>query len=283
MQWRGRKTSRNVEDRRRGGGAMRVGGVGGIGAVIVLLIGAYFGLDLRPLLDGGMSGPVATQRAPGGPNLIDDEDEAFVATILAETEAVWGALFSAAGARYQEPVLVLYAGGTTSACGTADAAMGPFYCPADRRIYLDTDFFHVLDRQMNAGGEFANAYVIAHEVGHHVQHLQGTLEQLHAARSRLPETRGNELQVRAELQADCYAGLWAHHARDRLQITDADIREALATAARIGDDALQRAAGRRVVPDSFTHGSSEQRQRWFFTGYRSGEPRSCDTFAAEEL
>jgi predicted metalloprotease len=260
-----------------------MGGAGGLGAVVLLLVGAYFGVDLRPLLEGGGAPPAVTQGAPGGPNAIDDDAEAFVATILAETEAVWGTVFQAAGRRYEEPVLVLYAQGTTSACGTADAAMGPFYCPGDRRVYLDTDFFDVLVRQMNAGGDFANAYVIAHEVGHHVQHLVGTLEQVHTARARRGQADGNALLVRLELQADCYAGLWAHHARQRLRVTEADIRQALATAARIGDDALQRAAGRQVVPDSFTHGTSEQRQRWFFAGYQSGDPAACDTFAATRL
>jgi predicted metalloprotease len=161
--------------------------------------------------------------------------------------------------------------------------MGPFYCPNDRSVYLDTDFFRVLEQQMNAGGDFANAYVIAHEIGHHVQHVLGTLGEVHTLRQRLPQDQGNALSVRVELQADCYAGLWAHHAGPRLQVTDADIRQALETAARIGDDALQRAAGGRVVPDSFTHGTSAQRQRWFFTGYQTGDPSACDTFNAEEL
>lgn len=286
MQWRGRRTSGNIEDRRRGGGGgggVRLGGAGGLGAVVILLIGAYFGVDLRPLLDGGTGAPTVTQRAPSGPNAIDDEAEAFVATMLAETEEVWGAIFRQSGQQYQEPVLVLYAQGTTSACGAAQAAMGPFYCPADRRVYLDTDFFRVLEQQMNAGGDFANAYVIAHEVGHHVQHLTGTLEQVHSARRGRSEAEGNALLVRLELQADCYAGLWAHHARDRLRVTDADVRQALTTAARIGDDALQRAAGGRVVPDSFTHGTSDQRQRWFFNGFQSGDPAACDTFSARTL
>ena len=281
MKWQGRRTSSNVQDRRRGGGPRMAGGLGVGGLLVVLLIGAVFGVDVTPLLTGG--GGQMVSEAPSGPNTIDDEQEAFVATVLAETEDVWGAVFANAGRDYPEPVLVLYAGGTTSACGSASAAMGPFYCPNDQRVYLDTDFFRVLEQQMGVGGDFANAYVIAHEVGHHVQHVQGILARVHGMRRQLSQAEGNALSVRVELQADCYAGLWAHHAGPRLQVTDADIRQALDTAARIGDDALQRASGGQVVPDSFTHGTSDQRQRWFFTGYQSGNPAACDTFAAREL
>lgn len=284
MQWRGRRTSRNIEDRRAGGGGGRGPGGGlGIGAtIIVLLIGAYFGVDVTPFLSGG-TGTVASAPAPSGPNAIDDDEEAFVATVLAETEEVWTTLFRAAGQRYQPTTLVLYRGGTASACGSAQAAMGPFYCPGDQRVYLDTGFFRVMEQQLNAGGEFANAYVIAHEVAHHVQNLTGTLGQVNAQRQRVAEREANALSVRIELQADCYAGLWARSAAQRLALTEADIRQALATAARIGDDALQRAAGGAVVPDSFTHGTSDQRQRWFFTGYRGGDLAACDTFAARSL
>ena len=169
------------------------------------------------------------------------------------------------------------------ASGAAQAAMGPFYCPGDTKVYLDTDFFRVMRDQLGAGGDFANAYVIAHEVAHHVQDLLGTLGQVNAQRARVSESQANALSVRIELQADCYAGLWAQQASQRLRVTDADIRQALETAARIGDDALQRAAGRRPVPDSFTHGTSQQRQDWFFRGYRSGDPGQCDTFRAQSL
>lgn len=281
MQWRGRRTSGNVEDRRRGGGGRAAGGMGIGATVIVLLVGAYFGVDLTPLLNGGA--PATGQLAPSGPNEIDDEQEAFVATILAETEEVWTEIFARSGQRYPEPTLVLYAGGTTSACGAAQSAMGPFYCPADRRVYLDTDFWRVMEQQLNAGGEFANAYVIAHEVAHHVQNVLGTLGEVNARRQRVSQAESNALSVRVELQADCYAGIWAHASAQRLQLTDADIRQALETAARIGDDALQRAAGGQVVPDSFTHGTSAQRQRWFFTGYQSGDPGACDTFSPPQL
>jgi hypothetical protein len=278
MEWRGRRTSTNVEDRRRGGGgAVRAGGRMGIGAVVlVLLFGAVFGVDVTPLLQGG--GQV-TQEAPAGPNTIDDTEEEFVAVMLAETEDVWGAIFRDRGAEYQAPRLVLYAGATGSRCGAADAAMGPFYCPSDRTIYLDTDFFRVMQAQLGSRGEFARAYVIAHEVGHHVQYLTGQLGEVMTARSRLPQAEGNALSVRLELQADCYAGLWARAAAGRLKLTQADIDSAIDTAGRIGDDTLQRAAGRRPVPDSFTHGSAAERQEWFMRGFERGEPEACDTFA----
>jgi len=279
MQWRGRRTSRNIEDRRQGGGRPGVGGRLGIGGtLLVLLLGAYFGVDVTPFLQGGS---VAT--APSGSNTLDDDQEAFVATILAQTEDVWGAAFAARGARYEPPTLVLYTGGTSSACGSAQATTGPFYCPADQRIYLDVDFFRVLERQVGASGDFAPAYVIAHEVAHHVQHLTGTLGRVNAARARESEAGSNALSVLLELQADCYSGVWAQAATRALSLTDADIREALDTAARIGDDALQRAAGREVVPDSFTHGTSAQRQQLFFAGYRSGDPETCDRFLAQSF
>jgi len=286
MQWRGRRTSRNIEDRRQAGGGRRRGGGGrlGIGAtLIVLLVGAYFGVDVSSFVDGTGLSTSQTTSVQRGPNAIDDDQEALVATVLAETEQVWSGLFQASELSYDETVLVLYSGGTTSGCGAAQSAMGPFYCPGDRRVYLDTDFFRVMEQQLQAGGDFANAYVIAHEVAHHVQNLLGTLSQVHNQRARVSEVAGNGLLVRLELQADCYAGIWAHHARDSLQVTDADIREALRTAARIGDDAIQRAAGRSVVPDSFTHGTSAQRQHWFFAGYSNGDPQACDTFAAGAL
>jgi len=299
MEWRGKRTSRNIEDRRRSGGSRRGGGLPGIrigggrggsrmgiaGTIVVLLIGAYFGIDVSGFLGGttSLGGAPGQQTAQSGPNTIDDDSEAFVATILGQTEDVWGRIFAASGQRYAPTTLVLYSGATGSACGGAQSAMGPFYCPGDARVYLDTDFFRVMQEQLRAGGDFANAYVIAHEVAHHVQDLLGTLGQVNAQRARVSESESNALSVRIELQADCYAGVWAHAAAAELALTDADIREALTTAARIGDDALQRAAGRRPVPDSFTHGTSEQRQSWFFRGYRSGDPGQCDTFTARSL
>jgi predicted metalloprotease len=280
MQWRGRRQSTNIEDR-RGGGMARPAGIGGIGLLIVVLIGMFFGVDLTPLL--GPGGGIVVDEAPSGPNVVTDENEAFVAVVLAETEDVWGGMFQASGLQYAEPRLVLFGGQTSSGCGFAQSAMGPFYCPNDQTVYLDMDFFRVMEQQLGSQGEFARAYVIAHEVGHHVQDELGLLEQVNAQRSRADERTSNALSVRVELQADCYAGIWANAAQNRLQLTDDDIRSALDTAARIGDDALQRAGQGYVVPDSFTHGSSEQRQTWFYNGFRSGDPERCDTFSARGI
>ena len=281
MDWQGRRQSGNIEDRRGGGGMARPAGIGGIGLLIVILIGIFFGVDLSPLL--GPGGPVVTESAPSGPNEIDDPQEGFVAVVLAETEDVWGALFKQSNLQYTEPKLVLFSGQTSSACGFAQSAMGPFYCPNDQTVYLDTDFFRVMEQQLGARGDFAKAYVISHEVGHHVQDELGLLEQVNAARSRSGELESNALSVRVELQADCYAGIWGRAAQQRLNVTDEDVRDALDTAARIGDDALQRASQGRVVPDSFTHGSSQQRQEWFYRGFKSGDPDQCDTFTPARL
>ena len=277
MQWRGRRESRNIEDR-RGAGMGRTAGVGGIGMVIVLLVGIFFGVDLTPLIGPDGGGMVATD-APSGPNAIDDEQERFVAVVLAQTEDVWAPLFQQAGLQYSQPRLVLFTGQTSSGCGFAQAAMGPFYCPNDQTVYLDMDFFRVMENQLGARGEFAKAYVVAHEVGHHVQDEQGILEQTNAVRARAGERQSNEISVRVELQADCYAGVWANDSKEAFNLTDADIRSALDTAARIGDDALQQASQGRVVPDSFTHGTSEQRQGWFRRGYETGDDEQCDTFS----
>lgn len=280
MEWRGRRASTNVEDRRGGGGGGGTRGPGtlGVGAVlIVVLLGAVFGVDVTPLLRGGSP---ATQSAPRGPNTTYDDDEAFVAVILAETEDVWSAIFRASGAPYQAPRLVLYSGATGSHCGAADAAVGPFYCAGDRSVYLDTDFFRVMETRLGSRGEFARAYVIAHEVGHHVQNLTGVLGEVTAARARPPEAAGNALSVRLELPADCHAGLRARAAAGRLSLTRADIESALDTAGRIGEDTLHHAAGRRAVPDSFTHGSGAERQAWFTRGFETGDPGACDTFAS---
>lgn len=278
MQWRGRRTSSNIEDR-RGGGGMMPGGRGGIGIVgllIALVVSLVFGIDITPLLTGG---GVVQEQAQTGPNTIDDDTEQFVGVVLAETEDVWGDIFRQSNLRYQDPRLVLFSGVTSSGCGTAQSAMGPFYCPNDQTVYLDTDFFRVMQQQLGSRGEFARAYVIAHEVGHHVQDELGLLGQVNAQRQRAGEVESNALSVRVELQADCYAGIWAKAASERLQLTDDDIRSALDTAARIGDDALQKASRGVVVPDSFTHGSSAQRQEWFYKGYQTGDPNACDTFS----
>lgn len=303
MKWRGRRTSSNVEDRRgAGGGFGDMGGprigmgggprmgrggarLGGVGLLIVVLVGAFLGIDTSFLLGGGGAGlapPV--ERTAAGPNRIDDEAEEFVAVVLADTEEVWGELFAASGAHYSPPVLVLFDGQVRSACGIAGAASGPFYCPADRKAYLDTSFFRTLAGQLGAAGDFAAAYVIAHEVAHHVQNELGLMREVNAVRARASERQANALSVRVELQADCLSGVWAHHADRRFGILEAgDIEEALNAASRIGDDTLQRSAGRAVVPDSFTHGTSDQRVRWFRRGFETGDPGACDTFAADRL
>ena len=292
VKWRGRQGSRNIEDRR--GVAAGAGGAGlamlvarlilsrfGIGGVVVL-VGGFFllsALGLNPM--ALLQGPAAPS-ASRGP--ADDEASQFVSVMLAETETVWGEIFAASGATYPAPTLVLFSGEVNSACGYASAAAGPFYCPGDRKVYLDTSFFAELSQRFGAPGDFAAAYVIAHEVGHHVQTVTGVSADVRSRQARAGEAERNALQVRMELQADCYAGVWARSA-DRLSgILDAgDIEEGLAAAAAIGDDTLQRNAGRRVTPESFTHGSSAQRARWFSRGYETGDPSQCDTFAAASL
>jgi predicted metalloprotease len=287
MDWRGRRESSNIEDR-RGSGMGRMGGgapikVGGLGLVVVLLIGAFFGVDLSGVVgpEDGSYQDASTSSAPGDPQ--SEDQKQFVGVVLGETEQVWGQLFQASNLTYEDPTLVLFSGVTRSACGTAESAMGPFYCPNDHKVYLDTDFFDVMRSQLGSRGEFPRAYVVAHEVGHHVQNLLGVLGQVNQQRSRVSEADSNALSVRVELQADCYAGIWANAARGRLNITDEDIRLALQTAAAIGDDALQKAAQGYAVPDSFTHGTAQQRQTWFQRGYQSGDPDQCDTFNATAL
>ena len=291
VKWRGRRQSRNVEDRR---GAAAAGGAGiilmllrfiigrfGIRGVILLGIvgaGLYFvGVNPVQLLQGS---PSASRSVPA-----DDETSQFVRAVLADTEDVWQRLFAASGGDYPEPTLVLFSGGVTSACGYASSAVGPFYCPADQKLYLDTGFFRELAERFGAPGDFAGAYVIAHEVGHHIQTVTGISKQVRTAQQRAKgEAEANGYQVMMELQADCYAVVWAHHA-DRYGdfLDDGDIEEGLRAAAAIGDDTLQRNAGRRVTPESFTHGTSAQRQRWFTNGYQSGDVNRCDTFAASAL
>ncbi|HRY27269.1 MAG: neutral zinc metallopeptidase [Geminicoccaceae bacterium] len=291
MEWRGRRGSKNVIDvrgRGRGGGRSmgRIGGFGGIGAVAIVLIGLFLGVDLTPLLGlgsgGGMQSAPPVQQA--GPNRIDDEAEEFVSVVLADTEEVWSREFEARGARYEVPELVLFTGAVDSACGTASSAVGPFYCPGDHRVYLDTAFFQTLESQLGARGDFARAYVIAHEVGHHVQNLIGVMDQVNEARRSVSEVEANALSVRVELQADCLAGMWARGADEMFGTLErGDIDEALDAAARIGDDTLQRQSQGRVVPDSFTHGTSEQRQAWFYQGFEQGSLESCDTFSIDRV
>ena len=317
MRWKGRDRSANVEDRRgSGGGFGRMGGgrlppmrfprgTGGGGGVrragggsillivaVVLGLWVFAGINPLQLLDmlsreGGGGGSVITapQQTPRSPEQAarDDERAQFLSVVLAETESTWGDIFRQNGLDYEEPTLVLYSGATSTDCGFGQAAAGPFYCPLDRKLYVDLSFFDILARQFGAPGDFAQAYVLAHEVGHHVQNLTGVLERYHSQRANMSEGRANAESIKVELQADCYAGIWAH-AADRIGIVeDGDIREALDAATAVGDDIMQRRQSGTVVPESFNHGTADQRARWFETGYRSGDPGDCDTFSASRL
>ena len=296
-------SSRNVEDRRGmgggmrfpgggfgggfGGGRMRGGGLG-IGGIIVLCIIAWaLGINPLTLLSGDLgSGGYVEEQTPGGSfsSPQDEELKQFVSVVLADTEDTWHQLLPQIGAQYREPKLVLFSGGAQSACGFAQSAVGPFYCPGDEKVYLDLDFFDELSRRFGAPGDFAQAYVIAHEVGHHVQNVLGIEGQVSKARANMSESESNALSVRVELQADCFAGVWANHANQERGLIEAgDIDEALKAASAVGDDTLQKEATGRVMPDSFTHGSAEQRKHWFETGYRSGNITDCDTFNAKAL
>lgn len=285
MKWEGRRTSANIEDRRRGGG-MRAGGATAGGGAVLLLLASIFFPDAVPILQmfGVGGGGAQMTQASSGPNRVDDKTEEFVGVVLADTEEVWAKIFAGAGQRYQPPKLVLFSQMTRSACGSANAASGPFYCPGDHKIYLDTAFYQVLEQRLGAHGDFAKAYVIAHEVAHHVQNLLGIIPKVDAQRRRVDEITANKLTVRLELQADCFSGVWANHAHRMFgSLEKGDVEEALNAAAAIGDDTLQRRSQGVVIPDSFTHGTSEQRQRWFYTGLKSGDPGSCDTFATDRL
>jgi predicted metalloprotease len=281
MRWQGRRGSDNIEDRRASavpGGRLGLGGV-----LIVLFVGLIFGFDVTPLLQE--TGIGVEESAPAQITPADQRAAEFVSVTLADTEEVWSDIFaSALGQAYQPPVLVLFKGVTASPCGGASGATGPFYCPLDRKAYLDTDFFTTLERRMGAGGDFAAAYVVAHEIAHHVQNELGILGQANQVRRQVGQAESNAISVRIELQADCLAGVWARHADARFgSLEEGDIAEALNAAARIGDDTLQRQAGQPVRPHTFTHGTSEQRQRWFAAGYRSGDVAACDTFGARDL
>ncbi len=285
MKWERARQSQNVEDR-RGRGPVKAGGVG-IGAILIALIGGWiFGVDPSQILGviGGMQGTQQTQ-APLSPEeeaaLANDPRRKFVSSILGETEDVWGQIFAGSGQQYPAPTLVLFEGAVSSACGQASSAVGPFYCPGDRQVYIDLSFFQEMQRRLGGGGDFAEAYVIAHEVGHHIQTLTGVSKRVNDARRSGQDVEGdNGLLVRQELQADCYSGVWAHHSQARHQwLEEGDIEEALNTASAIGDDALQKQSSGRVVPDAFTHGTAQQRVRWFTQGFRSGRIDSCDTFA----
>ncbi|WP_151637582.1 KPN_02809 family neutral zinc metallopeptidase [Noviherbaspirillum aerium] len=291
MKWEGNRESENIEDR-RGAGGFGGGGFGGrsigLGTVAIALVASYF-LGVNPMtvlsmLTGGSPGTSVSQPMPTQNPPASDQMTRFVSTVLADTEDTWTAIFSQQGANYAKPRLVLFSGSTPTACGTGQSAMGPFYCPGDQRIYIDLSFYRLMQQRFNVSGEFAQAYVIAHEVGHHVQHLMGISDKVHAARRNSSEAEGNALSVRLELQADCFAGVWANHANRARNILEAgDVEAALNAASAIGDDALQRKSQGHVVPDSFTHGTSAQRVRWFTQGIKSGQVTACNTFEAKQL
>ena len=288
MRWTGGRRSDNIEDRRgqRVSRGVAVGGIGGIGTLLVLVVGWLMGIDPFTLLqqtgestsvdDGRTYGEESTpvSESPEERQLRD-----FVSVVVGDTEDTWGAIFKQSGQSYRPPTLVLFRDAVRSACGIAESAVGPFYCPADGKVYLDLSFMNELDRRFGAPGDFAQAYVIAHEVGHHVQNLLGLADQVQAARSRLDQQDANALSVRFELQADCLAGVWANHAeRSRHILESGDLDEALSAAAAVGDDRIQRQTQGYVVPDAFTHGSSAERARWFRAGFSGGAIDACDTF-----
>ena len=289
MRWEGNRQSDNVEDRRAGGGGGGFGfggkSIGIVTIVIALLAWGVFGIN--PLTTIGVlggAGSQVSQPAPGQAPPANDQAAAFVSTVLASTEDAWTQIFRQGGAQYREPRLVLFRGATPTACGMGQSAMGPFYCPADQTVYLDMEFFDTLQRQLNAPGEFARAYVIAHEVGHHVQTLLGTTGKVDSLRGRVSERENNALSVRMELQADCFAGIWANKSQQAKNwLEQGDLESAMNAAARIGDDHLQRQQTGMVRPDTFTHGSSAQRQRWFAQGFKTGSVQACDTFNAQSL
>ena len=283
MEWRGRRGSRNVEDRRGMGRAGAAGGVGIVGMLAILAVGYFFGIDISPIV-----GAMDDSGQPGEARELTPEEQEvgqFVSVVLADTEEVWASILPAqAGVDYVAPQLVMFSGIDSSACGTAQSAMGPFYCPNDRTVYLDTDFFRTMQTRMDAGGDFAFAYVIAHEVGHHVQNQLGILGQTMQARQQSGQADANRISVMTELQADCFAGIWARQANEMFgTLQPGDIEEAMNAAAAVGDDRLMEKAGRAPMRDSFTHGSSAERQEWFDRGFNSGELAQCNTFKAAGL
>ncbi|EKF18013.1 neutral zinc metallopeptidase [Nitratireductor pacificus] len=302
MRWKGRRQSNNVEDRRgerggglpggfgRSGGRVRLpmgGGRragGGLSGIIILVV-LFFalracGIDPLEMLSGGPAGGggQVTQQAPGGSGTASDEMSQFVSVVLAETEDTWKGIFQSQGMQYQEPSMVLFTDGVRSACGFASSASGPFYCPGDQKVYLDLGFFNQLSRQFGASGDFAQAYVVAHEVGHHVQNITGILPRFNEMRQRMSQAEANAMSIRVELQADCFAGIWAHYTAQKGLLEEGDLEEALNAANQIGDDTLQRRTQGYVVPESFNHGTSEQRRTWFSRGLKSGRLADCDTF-----
>ena len=306
MRWQDLEESTSVEDRRGSGRSGGFGGMGGFGrtggfrtrggiplrgktglaVIIVVLVAGYYGIDLTPLITGEPF-PVETQAssasAPYKGTAAEEELAKFSRVALKTTEEVWTEIFRASGEKYPYPKLVLYSGSTNTACGYGQAAMGPFYCPADKKIYLDLSFYNDMQKKLGGGGDFALGYVLAHEVGHHVQTLLGINEQVQTLQQRVTKKQANALQVKMELQADCFAGVWGHYMEKRGILESGDLEEALNTATAIGDDRLQKEATGRVVPDSFTHGTSLQRLSWFKKGFKSGNPNVCNTWQAENL
>jgi len=280
MRWESGRRSTNIEDRRGMGGGAMIGG-GGIGMLILVLIISFItGANPLDLLQQTDTGGAPSESVPTGAPAANDPQAQMVASVLGSTEDVWRQVFGQSGSRYEEPVLVLFDGSVRSACGMASSAVGPFYCPGDHKLYLDLSFFRELAQRFGAPGEFAQAYVVAHEVGHHVQTLLGTSEQVNQARARASEVQGNQLSVMQELQADCYAGVWGNHAARKDWLEEGDVEDGLRAAAAIGDDRLQKQSQGYVAPESFTHGSAEQRQRWLLRGLKTGDIRQCDTFNA---
>lgn len=301
MRWRGRRRSKNIEDRQgqgspRGLGRDRTrtvrlprgrrGKLGIVGILAIVGISLFLGIDPIVLLQGGLQSDrmQPTTQSGSAPTVANDDLTKFVSVVLADTEDTWHGIFDSSDRRYQEPTLVLFSNAVQSACGYAQSAMGPFYCPGDQKVYLDLTFFRELSDRFGAPGDFAQAYVIAHEVGHHVQTLLGISQKVHEQRSRVSKVEANKLSVRQELQADCFAGIWAYNAdRSRNLLEEGDIEEALNAATAIGDDRLQKKSTGRIVPDSFTHGTSRQRVKWFMVGFETGDVRKCDTFGTDEL
>lgn len=295
MRWKGRRISTNVEDR-RGGGAAKAGGISILGLIVAFVAWKFFGVDPQMAYQATKSVTQQQQVSDQAPQQLTPEQEEaseFVGTVLADTEDTWSPIFKQLGGTYTPPKLVMFSGAIRSGCGTAQAAMGPFYCPADQKVYIDTTFFKEMRQQMGISGEqnqtelsrqdqagdFAQAYVIAHEVGHHVQNLLGISSQVQQAQAQGSRTQGNQLSVRLELQADCFAGIWANHNQQRTQFLEqGDIEEAMDAAQKIGDDYLQKQATGQVVPDSFTHGTSQQRMHWFQVGLKTGDLNQCNTF-----
>ena len=280
MRWQDRRESNNVEDRRQqgGGGGIPIGGKGRLILLVVVMVAGYYGVDLSPLLNEPASQTPPQRQEMSQP--AKDPLARFTSVMLASTEDAWGEIFQQSGNRYQAPKLVLYRGATRTGCGQGQSVMGPFYCPADRTVYIDLSFYQEMRDKLGADGDFAQGYVVAHEVGHHVQNLLGIERKMREQQQGLSRAEQNKLSVKLELQADCFAGVWGHYMQREQVLEHGDLEEALNAAQAIGDDRLQQQSQGRVIPDSFTHGSSAQRYAWFKRGFDSGKPASCNTFAA---